>query len=150
MLDYIVSDQDRELIGAEAIVSIAEVLNRQFELPELQVELSLASSEEIQQLNLEYRDLDEPTDVLSFQILSGLQEVQELPKTVSALLGSIIICPEKVETYGETLPQMVEHGLLHLLGFDHNADYAAWLAVERPIVRQLAEVGIHIPEVPEQ
>ena len=147
MLSFIVSDADRVQIGAKPLGFIAEAFAIQFNLPNLQVELSLATPDDIRELNLQYRELDEPTDVLSFQLLSGLAEIQALPPEAAALLGSIVICPEKVTAYEESLPQMVEHGLLHLLGLDHESDYTAWQQAERPLLARISQ--LHIPEVPD-
>jgi len=148
MLSFLVSAGDAERIGTKELALIGETFTTALDLPDLQAELSLADLEDMQELNRSYRDIDQPTDVLSFQLLSGIREIRQLPKHASILLGSIVICPEKVEAYNETLPQMVEHGLLHLLGLDHETDMDAWLATERPILATLEERGLTIPEVP--
>jgi len=146
-ISFIVSDEDRARIGSGELDLIGTAVQEVFELPQVQVELSLASPEDIQELNLSYRELDEPTDVLSFQLFGSLREIQELPTEATVLLGSIIICPEKVAAYNETLPQMVQHGLLHVLGFDHVTDHATWQAAERPVLARLAVDDLNIPEV---
>jgi len=149
MLSYIVSDPDRTAFGSDALGRLAEALTSQFDLPALQVELSLATSEEIRDLNLSYRQLDEPTDVLSFPLFASLEEILSLPAGIPVLLGSVIVCPEKAAAYGESLIQLAEHGALHLLGFDHVADPNGWRKAERPLLAALAAQGIEIPEVPE-
>jgi probable rRNA maturation factor len=79
------------------------------------ISLAFVSEEEIHKLNKKFRNKDKPTDVLSF----NLDEKD--------CLGDIIICPEVVaknakeqgvsENY-ETMKVFI-HGILHLLGYDH-------------------------------
>ncbi|MFQ5682774.1 MAG: rRNA maturation RNase YbeY [Candidatus Binatia bacterium] len=87
-----------------------------------QVELSLAlvGNREIQELNARYRYKNEPTDVLSFP--SG----EWLP-TGMQILGDVVISVEQAarqarerkKTLGEELETLLVHGILHLLGYDH-------------------------------
>ena len=77
-------------------------------------------------LNAEHRDLDEVTDVLAFP----MDGVDELPRGLERQLGDVVICFEQAERQAgeagvETLAEvrtLVVHGLLHLLGHDHEAD----------------------------
>ncbi len=66
----------------------------------------------MQKLNQEFRDRDEPTDVLSFPI----DEENSAPEPRE--LGDVVLCPE----YCESLSECVVHGVLHLCGFDHETD----------------------------
>ena len=118
---------------------VAEQVLTEEECPyEAEVSLLLTSDEEIHRLNLEYRGIDQPTDVLSFpQIeyetpgdLSGAEE-QEAgcfnPDTGELFLGDIIISLDRVkeqaESYGHGTRRefafLVAHSMLHLLGYDH-------------------------------
>jgi probable rRNA maturation factor len=93
-------------------------------------ELSLAfvDDEEIQRLNLAFRGQDAPTDVLSFADDDG----NEFPTPAGApkLLGDIVISLERAHAqaalFGHSLERelafLLVHGLLHLAGFDHDAD----------------------------
>ena len=85
------------------------------------VSVCLTDNEEIAELNGQFRDKPQPTDVLSFP--SG-----EYPSPVSPVfLGDIIISLERAaaqaEEYGNTLAEEVafltSHSVLHLLGYDH-------------------------------
>jgi len=86
-----------------------------------EVSISVISADEIQQLNHEYRGKDEATDVLSFPVSEGLA----MCDVVS--LGDIAICMDiakaQAEEYGHSLERelafLVVHGMLHLLGYDH-------------------------------
>jgi len=72
----------------------------------------LVSPERMRELNLEFRGLNAPTDVLSIPI-------DESPDTPGPReLGDVFIC----EPECHSVPEAVVHGVLHLCGFDHEAD----------------------------
>lgn len=76
------------------------------------VEVIVVSTKEIHKLNLKYRKIDKPTDVLSFPIHEKVGK--NIPQPV--LLGDIVICPEMAE---DSIEKLVEHSTLHLLGYHH-------------------------------
>jgi probable rRNA maturation factor len=80
-----------------------------------EIDLKIVGIKEIHMLNKEYRDIDKPTDVLSFPIYEKVESGSDAP----TLLGDIIICPEMAE---EPLVKLIEHSTLHLLGFHHPGD----------------------------
>jgi probable rRNA maturation factor len=80
-----------------------------------EVDLKIVGVKEIHMLNEEYRDIDKPTDVLSFPIYEKIEHGSDVP----ILLGDIVICPEMAE---EPLMKLIEHSTLHLLGFHHAGD----------------------------
>ena len=105
---------------------------------EAEVNLTLTDNEEIHRINLEYRQIDRPTDVLSFPMLSYekagdfsfLEEESEddfNPDTGELMLGDIVISVDKVEEqaekYGHSqnreLAFLTAHSMLHLSGYDH-------------------------------
>jgi probable rRNA maturation factor len=73
--------------------------------------LAFVRKKEIQKLNKKFRKKDKPTDVLSFSL-----QVENFDKDY---LGEIIICPEIVKEKKEDLEFVFIHGILHLLGYDH-------------------------------
>lgn len=113
---------------------IKEVVNKVLEeekvLTEVDVYITLTNNEEIHKINKEYRDVDMPTDVLSFPMYER-EEIKDLKNDtddeVEKILGDIIVSIEKVkeqaEEYGHSfereLAYLVTHGMLHLLGYDH-------------------------------
>ena len=108
---------------------------------EAEVNLTLVDNEQIHRINKEYRQIDRPTDVLSFPLLSyetagdfsGLEEEAYEnfnPDTGEILLGDIVISVEKVMeqamSYGHSQKReyafLILHSVLHLLGYDHMTD----------------------------
>ncbi len=85
------------------------------------IELIIVNNDEIQELNKEHRNIDKATDVLSFPLDF---EMENMP------LGSIVISIDFVEekakeynhSFNEELSLLFIHGILHLLGFDHEVD----------------------------
>jgi probable rRNA maturation factor len=82
----------------------------------------------IRELNREHRGRDEPTDVLSFPI-DGAERVAG-PRE----LGDVVICPE----HAADLDRATVHGILHLCGYDHEADEGEMLALEHLVMETLA------------
>ncbi len=95
------------------------------EIAAAEISLLLTDDAAIQELNRDYRGKDAPTDVLSFPMNEG--EDALLPEEGNLLLGDIVISLEKAaaqaELYGHSLERetvfLFIHGLLHLLGYDH-------------------------------
>ncbi|NMA64950.1 MAG: rRNA maturation RNase YbeY [Clostridiaceae bacterium] len=98
-----------------------------------EVYITLTDNEAIQQYNKDYRQIDKPTDVLSFPLIQyNNREPQVMPgdidpETNRLSLGDIIISVEKAEeqaqNYGHSFEReivfLAVHGMLHLLGYDH-------------------------------
>ena len=89
------------------------------------VAIEFVDEERIRDLNREHRQLDEPTDVLSF----GVDEngASAGPRE----LGDIVICPE----HTGDLREAVVHGSLHLSGMDHERDDGEMLALQAELMR---------------
>jgi probable rRNA maturation factor len=97
-----------------------------------EIELLVVEGEEIRRMNAEFRGRDEVTDVLSFPLhepeANGFAFVG--PPDEVDRLGDIVIClpraQEQAEEYGHSLQRelayLFVHGLLHLLGYDHETD----------------------------
>lgn len=108
--------------GVEDLVEFAL---RHMRCPEsCEVSVSFVSEEEIQQLNSEYRGVDNMTDVLSFECDNPFEAD---PDEESIAVGDIVICPSVIDEqrsqFGTTFAQeaslMTVHSVLHLLGYDH-------------------------------
>lgn len=121
-----------ELLEEEKLIKkvVKGVLEEENVLIEVDVYITLTNNEEIHKINKEYRNVDRPTDVLSFPMYER-EEIKSLKNGVDdkieKILGDIIISVEKVREqaneYGHSfereLAYLATHGMLHLLGYDH-------------------------------
>ncbi|MEA2440787.1 MAG: putative rRNA maturation factor [Thermoleophilaceae bacterium] len=89
--------------------------------------IAFVDSDQIRALNREHRGIDEPTDVLSFPV-DGVD-----PTAGPRELGDVVICREHTEDVTEA----VVHGVLHLCGYDHEADDGEMLALQDRIMGAL-------------
>ncbi|SFV70298.1 Metal-dependent hydrolase YbeY, involved in rRNA and/or ribosome maturation and assembly [hydrothermal vent metagenome] len=103
-------------------------------LTQKEIELIVTSNEHIQTINKEYREVDKPTDVLSFPY-------EAMPM---APLGSIVISIDYVKQKAAELGHSEDdefallfiHGLLHLLGYDHECDNGEMRVMEEKLINQ--------------
>jgi probable rRNA maturation factor len=94
------------------------------------VGIVVVSPEEMAAINGEHRGKPEPTDVLSFPV-DGPEAAAWPDDGPPPELGDILICPEAAE---EPLTTLAVHGVLHLLGYDHEVDDGDMLALQDEIV----------------
>jgi probable rRNA maturation factor len=133
------------VVAAEVESVIAAVLSAE-QVGEVEVGVVLVDAFEMQEINREHRGKDEPTDVLSFPIDDD--EDDDLGG-VTRMLGDIVICvPVLVQqaadnevAVGDELVDLLVHGTLHLLGYDHETDGGEMLVRQDAIVATLAPIG---------
>jgi probable rRNA maturation factor len=89
------------------------------------VAIEFVDAERIRELNRDHRQIDAPTDVLSF----GIDE--DGPAVGPRELGDIVICPAETAD----LREAVVHGALHLSGMDHETDDGEMLALQAELMR---------------
>lgn len=98
---------------------------------DVEMSVNFVTDEEIRRLNLEYREMDEPTDVLSFAMQEQTEgEMEIIEEHIPTLLGDIVIsidkAKEQAQEYGHSLEREIAfltiHGFLHLLGYDHQTE----------------------------
>ena len=123
--------QDKIVLGEYLEKRLQDGLNAVAKLHALddmtEVDITIVDDEEIHQLNRDYRNVDRPTDVLSFALDEDDEDEPELLEGQLHLLGDIIISAEtatrQAEEFGHGLEReivyLAVHGLLHLLGYDH-------------------------------
>lgn len=112
----------------------------------LEVSIVLADDDFIKGLNMEYRNIDAPTNVLAFPHFNVL-ESNFLVSVRESLLGDIILSYETIlkEAYKMQKPfvhhatHMIIHGMLHLMGFDHenNANASEMEGLECLVLKSL-------------
>ncbi|UVI32141.1 rRNA maturation RNase YbeY [Paenibacillus spongiae] len=133
------NDQDRIAIPEsyiERLKQLLEIAGEAEGITKGEVALTFVDDAGIHQLNLDYRGIDRPTDVLSFAMqeetdeeLDILYEVESEDEALpfEGVLGDIIISAERAkaqsEEYGHSLEREIGflfvHGFLHLIGYDH-------------------------------
>ncbi|MBQ6908361.1 MAG: rRNA maturation RNase YbeY [Clostridia bacterium] len=123
-MTYLQNAQKKAEFSKELENTIKKVADKVFEYENVRprdVSVLITDNEEIQRLNLQYRNIDAPTDVLSFPMFD------EEGNLDNDELGDIVISLERAlsqsEEYGHSLKREVAfltaHSMLHLLGYDH-------------------------------
>lgn len=118
-----------------------------------EISVLLVDNETIQEFNRDYRGKDSVTDILSFPMEEDIEENSE-PKVIGGpgerMLGDIVISVEKAveqaAEYGHSIERelafLAVHGMLHLLGYDHEKNEAAKKIMQTEEKRILTELGI--------
>ncbi len=117
-----ISVQETELIRLARFI-----LERLYVHPQAELSIILADAEAMEKLHIEWMDEPGATDVLSFPMDELRPGTPDRPSP-AGLLGDIVLCPqvaaEQAQTAGhpmaEELLLLTTHGLLHLLGYDHD------------------------------
>ena len=93
-----------------------------------EVSVALVDPDTIRALNFEFRDRDEPTDVLSFEVDGPHGE----------MVGEVVICPNCAH-HGMSVDELVVHGALHLGGMEHGEDFGAseMARLQRAVMEEL-------------
>ncbi|MDR3162313.1 MAG: rRNA maturation RNase YbeY [Helicobacteraceae bacterium] len=128
MIDF----ENRTGLGI-ALSPLEEIAAR---LSEKTIELILTSDEEIEKLNVEFRSVDKATDVLSFPTEGFF----------AAPLGSVVISIDTAKRQAEEFGHSIEseiailflHGVLHLLGYDHESDEGEMIAAENALQKEFS------------
>ncbi|MFD2672375.1 rRNA maturation RNase YbeY [Marinicrinis sediminis] len=130
------NEQEQLEIPETLIPKLEELLRITAEVEGLEageVALTFVDDERIHELNNEYRGIDRPTDVLSFAMMEQLDGELEIifeEEAPSDMLGDIIISVPRAqaqsEEYGHSFERelgfLFVHGVLHLLGYDHESE----------------------------
>ena len=154
-MNIFLADEQDEAVDTEPIVTMAERVLLAESVPgHAELAIVLVGSDEMAGYNRRFMERDGPTDVLAFpveQLVPG-----QIPTTIAngqpLSLGDIFVCPAVVKdqaaelgvSVGDEMALIVTHGILHLLGYDHNdpADAAVMTVREREF---LAKEGIELP-----
>lgn len=117
-----VNNSTKRAVDKSALVKIAETVLKGENTEEKDISVALVAPDKMRELNLKYRKIDKPTDVLSFgeSMVDGGQALE---------FGQyeVVICPEIVRVnaknynmgYNKELARVLIHGILHVLGYDH-------------------------------
>lgn len=133
-MDILVAfDYRKEDLVQMPIERLAEFVIREEGKPSTtEVSITFVDNESMQDLNSQYRGLDRPTDVLSFECDSISDALSDATLAEDPIyeLGDVVIAPDVAQSqaagFGQTFQQEIElllvHGLLHLCGYDHVED----------------------------
>lgn len=124
-----------------AILSVAKYsLKKMGVHPDSELGIRFVNEDEMSELHIKWMDLPGPTDVLSFP----MDEIK--PNSSSngpGVIGDIVLCPAFAEknskqSLAEELELLTVHGVLHLLGFDHEeiSDERAMFAIQDEILKE--------------
>lgn len=113
------------VVSTEEVRSAAEAMLRSLKLPRAELSVLLCDDATIHALNRDYRKKNKPTDVLAFAMREG-----EDGHLAGDLLGDVIIsletatrqAKERAVVTRDEVMMLLAHGLLHLLGWDHQTD----------------------------
>ena len=145
---YFTNEQDRlpvtyklKMLVRRAVVATLE--HEQYENP-CEVSVTFTDDEGIRALNRQYRQVDRPTDVLSFPLTDYSGESEEPLERAQ----------EQAELYGHSFEREVAflcvHSVLHLLGYDHETGEADEADMRRRQHAIMDEMGLGIPERPDE
>jgi probable rRNA maturation factor len=114
------SDRQGMTVDSQPLLVLAERTLTGEGIREAELSVSLVTTEEMADLHERYMGEAEPTDVLSFPLDDAGTEGE--PR----MLGDVVICPEVAAGQNEDLDAemrlLLVHGILHLLGYDHETD----------------------------
>ena len=126
----------------------AVLVNEKFD-SDAEISVTIVDDEEIHKLNLQYRNMDKSTDVLSFPL--GADCVYDINNDTGAmLLGDIVISIEhavsQAKLYGHSLNREIAfltvHSMLHLLGYDHEAGGLELVTMREKEEAVLTQLGL--------
>jgi probable rRNA maturation factor len=130
-IDFVKSYKGSCDITKQKAETIAESIlaKLQYNQGNVTIEVFLVEKDKIKKINDEFRKINQATDVLSFpqETLNNIPEKN---------IGSIIISPEVAEKTKQKCSDLFIHGLLHLLGYDHEADKLNWAKAEEKIAKK--------------
>lgn len=151
---YLNNEQDAIPLDAAHWTGVAEAIAQALGVAEDdEWSLTFVDTATIQQLNADYRGFDKPTDVLSFSQLEGelvpMPEGEELPEVLGDVVIAVPVAERQANERGHSLEAelalLITHGLLHLLGEDHDTPErkAAMWARQGAVLEKLGYVITH-------
>lgn len=130
----LVSDRQSAPLDVDGLITLARVTLRGEGLDAVELSVSFVEEAEIEELHVRYMDEPGPTDVLSFPLAAD-----DVDEDGVRMLGDVVIAPAVAaanhpDDPAAELRLLLVHGILHLLGYDHEEDAAKaemWSRQER-------------------
>lgn len=121
-LKILIDNQQKKKISSESIRQKTKQILNALGCEAHEISLVMTDNTQIQRLNKTYRGIDKPTNVLAFPMQEG-----QFADITPGLLGDVVISCETAQkeaddaniTFLERMSQLLIHGILHLMGFDH-------------------------------
>ena len=119
----VINNTDSEVKELDTLESYLKYVTKKLEIEKSLFNIILVNTDEIHKINKEYRNVDRPTDVISF----ALEDNNTYRNPHIRMLGDIYICVpiayDQAKNYGHSRIReicfLATHGILHLLGYDH-------------------------------
>ncbi len=135
LVEFMKKECERDITEDISTIVKTALKEKEIETEEVSISISAVDIDTIHKINKEYRNVDRPTDVLSFPI-SSREEIDnfhnlDTDKRVKELeLGDIIICIDVLQEHAKEyntgilreMLYMITHGVCHLLGYDHEIE----------------------------
>ncbi len=135
LVEYIKEKCDRDITPDITVIVQTALEEKKINNEEVSISISAVDIDTIHRINKEYRNVDRPTDVLSFPIFSreeidNFNEIEEDKRVKEMELGDIIICIDVLQEHAKEyetgilreMLYMITHGVCHLLGYDHEIE----------------------------
>ena len=137
MVEFILENETDEVISEQQINELnlvcCEIMKNEECNFDAEISFTFTDNEGIREINRDYRNIDSPTDVLSFPMLEFDDDETEAEYEIEdglVLLGDIVIsierAKEQAQEFGHSLRRelafLTAHSMLHLLGYDHVDD----------------------------
>lgn len=111
---------EKKCLKKSAIINLVTIVMDFLNYKNYELTIRIVDKDEIKNLNCKYRNKNNPTNVLSFNV--------DIPKEIkSNYIGDVVICAEVIEseaikqnkTFNSHFTHIIIHGVLHLLGYNH-------------------------------
>lgn len=111
---------EKKCLKKSAIINLVTIVMDFLNYKNYELTIRIVDKDEIKNLNCKYRNKNNPTNVLSFNV--------DIPKEIkSNYIGDVVICTEVIEseaikqnkTFNSHFTHIIIHGVLHLLGYNH-------------------------------
>lgn len=135
LVDYIKEKCERNIEKDVEIIIQTALDEKNIDVENVSISISAVDIDTIHRINKEYRNVDRPTDVLSFPIfereeINAMADMDNSKKVKEMELGDIIICIDVLQEHAieyqtgilREMLYMITHGVCHLLGYDHEIE----------------------------
>ena len=142
-MEILIDNQQKKRIPTDIIRQKTKQILSALDCDSHEISLVITDNDQIQQLNKRYRKIDKPTNVLAFPMQEG-----QFRNITPGLLGDIVISCETAQKEAksaninltERISQLLIHGILHLIGFDHEASESDAIKMEEKSLELLRQI----------